>query len=83
MTAVQDIPTREVEKSPDERRAALARAVADLTARGHTVESRPDYQRVLIGHNPFREVLVHRQFGRRRYELLDVDKKGEVSVRKL
>ncbi|HEY6835287.1 MAG TPA: hypothetical protein VI142_02350 [Gaiellaceae bacterium] len=81
MTAVEDIPTIEVEKSPDERRAALAQAVAQLEARGHTVEPRPDYQRVLVGHNPFREVLVHKRFGLRRYELVDVDKTGKVSVR--
>jgi hypothetical protein len=84
MTAVKELPTVEVGKSTNERKAALERAVADLKAEGHVVETRPDYQKVLVGHNEFRRVLVRRQWGiRRRHELVDVDKKGRISVRKV
>jgi hypothetical protein len=87
MTTVQDIPeagARETTRSTDERKAALERAVADLTAHGRRLESKPDYQAVLVGHNKYRAVLVRRQWGfRDRRELVEVDKQGEVSIRKV
>jgi hypothetical protein len=79
MTTVQD-----ESKSTDELKAALTSAVADLEAHGRVAETRPDYERVLVGHDEFRRLLVRRQWGiRRRHELVEVDKKGKISGRQV
>lgn len=87
MTTVQERPEAavlETTQSTEQRKAALASAVEKLTAEGWTVESRPDYQRVLVGHNEFRVALVRRRLGiHDRRELVEVDKEGRVSVRKV
>lgn len=85
MATVQDIPrTETVEEatSPDARKAALEHAVAELTAQGWKREAKRDYERVLVGHNGFRVVMVRRQWGfRDRRVLVDVDGHGVVSTR--
>ena len=83
MTTLLDMPKAGVvETTTGEREAALGRAVADLTTQGWRVESKPDYRAVIVGHNKFREVLVRRQLGiRSRRELVEVDKRGNVSIR--
>jgi hypothetical protein len=88
MTTVRDMPEAGVietaKSTDDERKAALERAVADLTAHGRRVESKPDYQAVLVGHNEFRVALVRRQWGiRPRRELVEVDKRGDISIRQV
>jgi len=86
MTTVQDMPAAGATetKSTDERKAVLERAVANLTAEGHRVESKPDYNAVLVGHNEFRVVLVQRQWGiRKRHEVVEVDKQGKISLRRI
>ena len=85
MATVQDIPrTETVEEatSPDARKAALEDAVAELAAQGWKREAKRDYERVLVGHNGFRVVMVRRQWGfRDRRVLVDVDRQGVVSTR--
>ena len=84
MATVQDIPrTETVEEatSTDARKAALERAVAELTAQGWKREAKPDYERVLVGHNGFRVALVRRQWGfRDRRVLVEVDRRGDAST---
>ena len=76
MSTVQDLPI-----SDETRRATLDRAIADLEAQGWHRDSKRDNERVLVGHNEFRRLLVRarRPLGTRR-ELVEVDKHGKVSI---
>jgi hypothetical protein len=69
--------------SNEERHAVLDRAVADLAPQGWTHETKPDYERVLVGHNEFRQLLVRRRAIRNQYELVEVDKHGNISIRRI
>ena len=70
--------------SAEVREAALDRAVAELAAEGWELDTKPDIERVLVGHNRFRRILVRRQWGIRNIrELVDVDKRGAVSTRRV
>jgi hypothetical protein len=70
--------------SAEVREAALDRAVAELAAEGWELETKPDVERVLVGHNRFRRILVRRQWGIRNLrELVEVDKRGTVSTRRV
>ncbi|HET7759323.1 MAG TPA: hypothetical protein VFK62_05330 [Gaiellaceae bacterium] len=76
MSTVQDLPI-----SDETRLAALDRAVADLEAEGWHSDPKRDNERVLVGHNEFRRLLVRarRPLGTRR-ELVEVDKHGQISI---
>jgi hypothetical protein len=68
--------------SAEVREAALDRAVADLATEGWELDTKPDIERVLVGHNRFRRILVRRQWGIRTIrELVEVDNRGTVSIR--
>ena len=70
--------------SAEVREATLERAVAELAADGWELDTKPDIERVLVGHNMFRRILVRRQWGIRNIrELVDVDKRGAVSTRRV
>ena len=70
--------------SEEVRLAALEQAVAEQTAEGWVPETKPDVERVLIGHSKFRRALVRRQWGFRNLrELVEVNKRGTVSVRRV
>lgn len=70
--------------SAEVREAALERAVAELVAEGWELDTKPDIERVLVGHNRFRRILVRRQWGFRNIrELVDVDNRGAVSTRRV
>ena len=70
--------------SAEVREAALDRAVAELAAEGWELDTKPDIERVLVGHNRFRRILVRRQWGIRNIrELVDVDKRGAVFTRRV
>jgi hypothetical protein len=70
--------------SAEVREAALDRAVAELFAEGWELETNPDVDRVLIGHNRFRRSLVRRKWHVRNIrELVEVDKRGAVSIRRV
>jgi hypothetical protein len=88
VSAVQDIHEAPVVGqtpiSAEVREAALDRAVAELAAEGWKLNTKPDVERVLVGHNRFRRVLVRRQWGFRNLrELVEVDKRGTVSTRRV
>lgn len=88
MSAVQeihDVPVvGQTPISAEVREAALERAVAELAAEGWELNTKPDIERVLVGHNRFRRILVRRQWGIRNIrELVDVDKRGAVSTRRV
>ena len=85
MTTMQDIPAvGATEITTDERKVALDRTVSKLKSEGHRVESKPDINAVLVGHNEFRVLLVRRQWGiRNRHELVEVDKRGNISIRQV
>jgi hypothetical protein len=85
MTTMLEAPEADASTtlSSDERTASLERAVEDLTAQGRRV-AKPDYQAVLVGHDDFRVVLVRREWGiRDRFELVDVDREGKISIREV
>jgi len=66
------------------REAVLERALAEQAAEGWEPDTKPDVERVLVGHNKFRRILVRRQWGIRSLrELVEVDKRGTVSVRRV
>ena len=70
--------------SAEVREAALDRAVAELATEGWELDTKPDIERVLVGHNRFRRILVRRQWGIRNIrELVDVDNRGTVSTRRV
>jgi hypothetical protein len=70
--------------SAEVRVAVLDRAVAEQAAEGWEPERKPDVQRVLVGRNTFRRILVRRQWGIRNLrELVEVDKRGTVSIRRV
>jgi hypothetical protein len=70
--------------SSEVRAAILERAVAEQTAEGWEPDTKPDVQRVLVGYHKFRQILVRRQWGFRNVrELVDVDKRGRVSIHRL
>lgn len=76
MTTVQDLfPSAET------RHATLDCAVADLEADGWHRDTKRDTERVLVGRNEFRRLLVkqRRPLGTMR-ELVDVDKHGTVTI---
>jgi hypothetical protein len=83
MTVAQETrDTPAVPTSAEVRLAALEQAVAELTAEGWGRETKLDNERVLVGHNEFRRLLVRRQWGvRNQRQLVDVDKHGEVRIR--
>ena len=88
MSPVQDIQIAPVVGdtpiSAEVRETALDRAVADLAAEGWNLETKPDVERVLVGHNRFRRILVRRQWGIRELrQLVEVDKRGAVSTRRV
>jgi hypothetical protein len=82
---IQDAPVvGQTPISAEVREAALDRAVAELAAEGWELETKPDVERVLVGHNRFRRILVRRQWGIRNLrELVEVDKRGTVSARRV
>jgi hypothetical protein len=67
--------------SDETRRAALERAVADLEAQGWHRDPKRDNERVLVGHNEFRRLLVkaRRPLPTRR-ELVEVDRHGKIAT---
>ena len=70
--------------SSEVREAVLERVLAEQAAEGWEPETKSDNERVLVGHNKFRRILVRRQWGLRSIrELVDVDKRGTVSIRRL
>jgi hypothetical protein len=70
--------------SAEVRQAALNRAVAEQAAGGWMPETNPEVERVLVGRNKFRRILVRRQWKIRSLrELVDVDKRGAVSIRRV
>ena len=85
MTATLEAQTRvptTVSLTSEERHTKLDRAVADLAPKGWTREAKTDYERVLVGHNEFRQLLVRRQWGiRNQRELIEVDREGNISIR--
>ena len=88
MSAVQEIDKApalyEMPVSAEVREAALARAVAEQAAEGWEPETKPDVERVLVGHNHFRRTLVRRKWGIRNLrELVEVDNRGTVSIRRV
>jgi hypothetical protein len=88
VSAVQDIHEAPVVGqtpiSAEVREAALDRAVAELADAGWKLNTKPDVERVLVGHNRFRRILVRRQWGFRNLrELVEVDKRGTVSTRRV
>jgi hypothetical protein len=88
VSAVQEIHDAPVVSqtpiSAEVREAALERAVAELAAEGWQLDTKPDIERVLVGHNRFRRILVRRQWGIRNIrELVDVDNRGAVSTRRV
>lgn len=88
MSAVQEIRDAPVVGqtpiSAEVREAALDRAVTELAAEGWRLETKPDVERVLVGHNRFRRILVRRRWGIRKLrELIEVDKRGTVSTRRV
>ena len=88
MSAVQEIRHAPVVGqtpiSAEVRQAALDRAVAKLAAEGWELETKPDVVQVLVGHDRFRRILVRRQWGIRNLrELVEVDKRGTVSTRRV
>jgi hypothetical protein len=88
VSAVQDIHEAPVVGqtpiSAEVREAALDRAVAELAAAGWKRETKPDVERVLVGHNRFRRILVRRKWGFRKLrELIEVDTRGTVSTRRV
>jgi hypothetical protein len=76
MSTVQDTRI-----SDEVRRETLDHAVADLEAEGWQRDPKRDNERVLVGHNEFRRLLVKRRrpLGTQR-ELVEVDRLGRVSV---
>jgi hypothetical protein len=88
VSAVMDTHTTrapyETPVSEELRAAALERAVAEQAAEGWEPETKPDVERVLVGHNQFRRTLVRRQWGIRSLrELIEVDRRGVVSIRRV
>ena len=88
MSAVQKIHDASVVGqtpiSAEVREAALDRALAELAAEGWELETKPDVERVLVGHNRFRRILVRRKWGFRNVrELVEVDKRGTISTRRV
>ncbi|HEU5066481.1 MAG TPA: hypothetical protein VFT86_11525 [Gaiellaceae bacterium] len=70
--------------SAEVRETVLERAVAEQAAEGWEPEKKPDVERVLVGRNKFRRILVRRKWGIRNLrELVEVDKRGTVSIRRL
>jgi hypothetical protein len=86
MSAVQETSEAliigETPLSAEVRETVLDREVAEQAAEGWALETNPDVEQVLVGHNKFRRVLVRRQWGIRTVrELVDVDKHGNISIR--
>ena len=86
MSAVQEtsevLIVGETPLSAEVRETVLDRAVAEQAAEGWALETNPDFEQVLVGHNKFRRALVRRQWGIRTVrELVDVDKQGNISIR--
>ena len=86
MSAVQEtseaLIVGETPLSAEVRKTVLDRAVAEQAAEGWALETNPDVEQVLVGHNKFRRVLVRRQWGIRTVrELVDVNKQGNISIR--
>ena len=86
MSAVQEtseaLIVGETPLSAEVRATVLDRAVAEQAAEGWALETNPDVEQVLVGHNKFRRALVRRQWGIRTVrELVDVDKQGNISIR--
>jgi hypothetical protein len=70
--------------SAEVREAALDRAVAELAAEGWELDTKSDVERVLVGHNSFRRILVRRRWGVRNLrKMVEVDKRGTVSTCRL
>lgn len=70
--------------STEVREAVLERVMAEQAAEGWTAETDPEVERVLVGHNRFRRILTRRQWGFRSLrELVEVDKRGAVSIRRV
>ena len=86
MSAVQEtseaLIVGETPLSAEVRKTVLDRAVAEQAAEGWALETNPDVEQVLVGHNKFRRALVRRQWGIRTVrDLVDVDKQGNISIR--
>jgi hypothetical protein len=70
--------------SAEVREAVLARAVVEQAALGWKPETKPDVERVLVGKSKFRRILVRRQWGFRKLrELVEVDQRGTISIRRV
>lgn len=77
--ALYDTPVSE-----EVRQAVLDRAFAEQTAEGWEPDTKADVERVLVGHNRFRRVLIRRQWGvRNMRELIEVDRHGKLSIRRV
>ena len=88
MSAVQELHQApvvdDVAVSTEVREAALERAVAELVAEGWEPETKQDVERVLVGNNRFRRLLVRRQLHIRSLrQMVEVDKRGIVSTRRV
>jgi hypothetical protein len=91
-TTVPDPPTARSDsgvttpKAPDQRREDLGRAVQRQISRGDRVESRGDYQAILVtAHRPNRllHIVTFGLWGGERRTLLSVDESGNTSIKKL
>jgi hypothetical protein len=81
---IHEAPVGNTPISAEVREAVLDRAVAEQAAEGWAPETKPDVERVLVGHNRFRRILVRRQWGIRNLrELVEVDKRGAVAIRRV
>ena len=70
--------------SEEVRQAVLDRALAEETAEGWHPDTKSDIERVLVGHNRFRRVLVRRQWHVRNLrELVEVDRHGDLSIHRV
>ena len=73
-------PVLELPIDPARRQAALDNAVSERAAEGWALEQHDDYERVLVGHNQFRRLLLKRRGPLKRRELVEVDKRGEITI---
>lgn len=85
MQNVQETPVRpdEVPLPAELRSAALDHFVAELMQQGWVSETKPDNERVLVGRNEFRRLLVQRRWIRDRREVVDIDVHGQITVTSL
>jgi hypothetical protein len=92
MATVSDLPTSvsnggvTTRKTPDERKEALGRAVQRQVSLGARVESRADYQAILVtGHrpNPVLRLVTLGFWGGEHKTSVSVDESGNTNIQKL